>query len=287
MSALVTDFSPLLEMVRSIGVSLTERSRLITEDLVRGIEIESKSEYISTPSGFFELLPNGDIVRLVLHLGAYHGTTQNGAELRDFWRWHKFHLTACASVNGAPPSRQLRYVKTRRSDGRFSYRVYNGNGVEFAPSEAVRGRRLSLCGSCRNKIEYHMDFEDLESERDLTAFLNGYASVAMRFESDSIRHDHDTISYFAREEWQEIARYAKDRRSWRCAHCARDCSQPSRKRFLDAHCAEGILPGAVANVIPLCLACHSKQLGSSHRHIRTLPEYREFLKAYPDGAEQA
>jgi hypothetical protein len=280
----VTDFSPLLEMVKSIGVSLTERSRLITEDLVGGIEIDSKSEYISTPSGFFELLPNGDIVRLVLHLGAYHGTTQNGLELSDPSRWHKFHLTACASINGAPPSRRFRYVKTRRSDGRFPYRVYNGSGVEFDPPEVVRGRPLSLCGSCRNKIEYRMGFEDLESERDLTAFLNQYASVAMRFVGGSIRYDHDAVRDFARDEWHEIARYAKDRRGWRCARCARDCSQPSSKRFLDAHCTEGILPGAVANVVPLCLACHSKQPGSSHRRIRSLPEYGEFLKTYPDAA---
>lgn len=281
MTPLTTDFSVLKETVARIGIPPSERARLIVEQLDDGIMVESKTEYISAPSGFFDLLPNGDIVRLILHLGAYHGVTKDGRELYDSERWHKFHLTPCGSVKGAPPSRKLRYVKTRRFDGKFRYRVHNGFGEEVQPQLTVQGRALKLCGSCRNKIIDRMGFEDFVNEFNLQEFVNGYASVAMRFNSDPIRYDGDMIDYFKWDDWNEIARYVKARSGWICAGCRLNCSYRTHRKFLQAHYEKGVVGGALANVTPLCIGCHSREPGSNHRRLLRLPLFQEFTAAFP------
>lgn len=282
MKPLSTDFSPLLEVVERSGVPLSEQARVVAKDLGEGILVESKTEYISAPSGFFDLLPNGDVVRLILHLGSFHGNTQNGWELYEPDRWHKYHLTPCGSVNGAPPSRQLRYVKTQRRDGKFPYRVYNSFGQEVKKELAVSGRKLNLCGSCRNKIADRMGFFDFSNEFDLDEFITSYGSIAMRFHSDPIKFDEDTVYYFKWDDWQEVANYAKHRSGWMCSRCRRDCSRPAHRRFLHAHYEEGIIGGALANVRPLCVGCHSKERGSNHRRLRNLPIFGDFKAAFPE-----
>ncbi len=284
MTPLTTDFSVLKETVERIGIPPSERARLIVEQLDDGIMVESKTEYISAPSGFFNLLPNGDIVRLILHLGAYHGKTQDGWELYETDHWHKYHLTPCGSVNGAPPSRRLRYVKTRRFDGKFRYRIHNAFGEEVQPELTVQGRTLNLCGSCRNKIIDRMGFVDFAKEFNLQEFVNGYASVAMRFVPDPIRYDGDTIYYFKRDDWNEIARYAKERGGWFCAGCRLNCSHRAHRQFLQAHYQEGVIGGALANVTPLCIGCHSREPGSNHRRLRRLPLFQKFVAAFPVSA---
>jgi hypothetical protein len=282
MMRLSTDFSPLMESVKRIGIPLSEQARMMVKNLEDGIVIESKTEYISAPSGFFDLLPNGDVVRLILHLGSFHGVTQNGMELYDPDRWHKYHLTPCGSVSGAPPSRQLRYVKTQRRDGKFPYRVLNCFGDEVAPAQVESGRKLNLCGSCRNKVADRMGFFDFWSEFKLHEFISSYGSIAMRFNSDPIKFDEDTVYYFKWDDWREIANFAKHRSGWMCARCRRDCSRAAHRRFLHAHYREGIVGGALANVTPLCIVCHSREPGSHHRRLQSLPIYREFQTAFPD-----
>lgn len=260
----IPDYSRLLQAVRHLGIDPGD----CLVELERGVEIDSAADYIPAPGGFFDLLPTGHIVRVLVHLAA----GDHARCVDDPQRWHRYHVAPCpASVQ---PSRRDRSFKTRRSDGRFTYFLNDFYDQEYKPAHREAGRALVLCGHCRNKL-WHLALVNEDGEPDLPALLDG--QLARRLYPDPFRHDLDRVTGFAAEDWRAIARHAKSRSGGFCSRCG--------ERFpvhhLHAHFEETPhLPATLGRLSVLCAGCHLMQRG--HERLRQAPELVAFRRDHPE-----
>jgi hypothetical protein len=264
------DFSKLLAAVAALGVDLDD----CLASLDSGIEVTSEEEYVAAPNGFYDVLPTGHIVRLIIHLGqGDHSRCHDDPE-----RWHRYHTGRCAAYG--PPSRQLKFFKTRRSDGQFTYFLHDYYNREYRPEERVKGRRLQLCGNCRNKLG-SLGLLDEHGNPELSELFSG--TLTRRLHRESIRHDHDRISGFPPADWRAIAHYVKNRAAGHCARCSRNLR--AVPRFLHAHYREGDShPAVLGRVTALCAGCHALEKGHEllRQMVRFDASFSHFRTAFPD-----
>lgn len=259
-----TDFSSLLNAVKELGID----PRDLLKALDQGVEVTSEAHYVAAPNGFYDVLSSGHIARVLLHIGVGEPARCHD----DPQRWHRYHISKCAAYG--PPSRQLKSFKTRRADGRFSYFIYDTWGDEYMPQHRENGRKLLICGNCRNKLN-HLALDNPDGDLELSSFLQG--SLARRLFPNPFRYDHDRVSGFPLEDWDAIARYTKERASWHCARCGWD--HRNTPKFLHAHFVEtpGI-PEAIGQIQVLCVGCHALEPNHSHIH----PAIPAFKERFPD-----
>ncbi len=264
----IPDYMRLVDAVASLGIDVSE----YLHKLVNGIETDTDADYVAAPDGFYDVLPTGDIVRLLIHISqGDHSRCHD-----DPSRWHRFHTAKCAAYG--PPSRQLKQFKTRRCDGKFTYSIFDSWGDEYEPEDRKTGRSLILCGHCQSKLA-NLALLDENGHPDLVALLAG--DLARRLHLEPITHDHDRIYGFTGEDWTRIAHHVKNKASWHCARCARDLR--SMKRFLHAHYQPaGDREGVLGRVLPLCAGCHAleKSHGSLRLNLRSAREFEEFRKKH-------
>lgn len=266
----IVDFSKLLAAVAALGVDLADW----IASLDTGIEVISEEEYVAAPNGFYDVLATGHIVRLILHLG--YGDHSRCHDDPD--RWHKYHTSRCAAYG--PPTRHLKFIKTRRSDGRFTYFLHDYCDREFRPEERIKGRALRICGHCRNKLNQLSLLND-HGDPDLAELFSG--TLTRRLHQEGFRHDHDRILGFSEDDWRAISRYVKTRAAWHCARCARDLR--AIPKFLHAHYREGAShPGVLGRVTALCAGCHAleKDHESLRQMVRDAFQFRDFRETFPD-----
>lgn len=264
------DFSRLQAAVRELGVNLDD----CLARLIEGVEVSSEQEYVAAPDGFYDVLPTGDIVRLLIHIG--QGGPERCHDQPE--TWHRFHTARCAAYG--PPSRQLKQVKTRRQDGRFTYFLYDTWEQEYDAGHRTRGRALLLCGHCRNKLS-NLGLLDEAGTPDLSAILAG--DLPRRLHLNPVRFDGDRIFGFPEDDWHCIASHVKNRASWHCTRCSADMRL--HRNFLHAH----YLPsdgrgGGLGRVMALCAGCHAlqKQHEALLGRVRLGPEFAAFRSAFPD-----
>jgi hypothetical protein len=259
-----TDFSSLLNAVKELGID----PRDLLKALDQGVEVTSEAHYVAAPNGFYDVLSSGHIARVLLHIGVGEPARCHD----DPQRWHRYHISKCAAYG--PPSRQLKSFKTRRADGRFSYFIYDTWGDEYMPQHRENGRKLLICGNCRNKLN-HLALDNPDGDLELSSFLQG--SLARRLFPNPFRYDHDRVIGFPLEDWDAIARYTKERASWHCARCGWD--HRNTPKFLHAHFVEtpGI-PEAIGQIQVLCVGCHALEPNHSHIH----PAIPAFKERFPD-----
>ena len=262
------DFTRLLGAVASLGVDLAD----CLSDLAEGVVVSSELDYVAAPNGFYDVLPTGDIVRLIIHI------SQGGPERchEDPERWHRYHTARCAAYG--PPSRQLKHFKTRRSDGRFTYFLHDLWEREYRPEDRIKGRPLVLCRNCLGKLD-HLALLNEDGEPDLEGLLSG--DLPRRLHTEPVVHDHDRIFGFPEADWRCIALHAKNRAAWHCAHCAGDFR--SARRFLHAHYREaGAGRATLGKVSALCAGCHALEEGHEilRMRVRTAPEFAGFRESH-------
>ena len=261
---LKTDFKRLVDAVAALGIDVSE----YLHALEVGVETTSEAEYVAAPDGFYDVLPTGDIVRLLIHIS-------QGGHTRcydDPARWHRYHTAKCTAYG--PPSRQLKQFKTRRSDGKFTYFIYDLWNKEYGAYERMSGRSLKICGHCLAKLD-NLALLDEDGQPDLQALLSG--ELSRRLHLDPIAHDYDRIYGFTAEDWHRIAHHVKNRASWHCMRCAIDLR--CTKRFLHAHYRPSIgQSGLLGRVVPLCAGCHALEKGHEALRfkVRSGSEFSEF-----------
>lgn len=264
------DFSKLLAAVAAMGADLDD----CLSSLHAGVPVTSEEEYVAAPNGFYDVLPSGHIVRLIIHLGQ----GDNAHCHDDPERWHRFHTGRCTAYG--PPSRQLRFFKTRRADGRFTYFLYDFYDQEYRPEERIKGRALRLCGHCRNKLG-KLSLLDERGEPDLDELFSG--TLTRRLHRETIHLDHDRISGFPEEDWKAIARYVKSRAVGHCSRCARDM-RPLPKNLHAHYTEDASRPAVLGRVTALCAGCHAQEKGHEllRQKVRVSAEFLDFRKTFPD-----
>ena len=258
----------LVDAVNALGIDVIE----CLQNLYDGIEISSEADYVAAPDGFYDVLPTGDIVRLIIHISQGDHTRCHDEPSR----WHRFHTSKCAAYG--PPSRQLKQFKTRRSDGRFTYTIYNSWGEEYDIDARLAGRPLMICGHCYSKLG-NLSLLDDEGRPNLRALLAG--DLTRRLHLEQIVHDHDRITGFTGEDWSRIAEHVKNKAAWHCSRCAIDLR--NMKRFLHAHFKSSReLDGLLGRVVPLCAGCHGleKDHGPLRFRVRSSDEFLQFRKKF-------
>lgn len=266
----ITDFSKLLTVIANLGVDLKDH----LGKLEGGLPVESEGEFVAAPNGFYDILPTGQVVRLILHLG--QGEASRCHDNPE--AWHRFHMSRCAAYNA--PNRHLRFFKTRRSDGRFTYFLYDHYGQEYRPEDRLRGRPLQICGHCRNKL-IQLGLLGEYDQPNLSELLSG--ALTRRLFYERFKHDYDRISGFPMDDWIAIAKFAKHRNAYYCGRCGTDFSK--LRLFLHAHYQEEDTHNDVlGRVHVLCAGCHAleKRHETLLQMVRSSNLFIDFRKAFPN-----
>ena len=264
------DFSKLRQTVAALGVDLSD----CLAELANGALASSELDYVAAPHGFYDVLPTGDIVRLIIHIS--HG--DHSRCCNDPERWHRYHTSRCSGYG--PPSRQLKHFKTRRTDGRFTYFLHDFGDNEYRPEDRIKGRPLILCRNCLAKLD-HLALLDENGKPNLDELLSG--DLAHRLHTEPVVYDHDRIFGIPDVDWHCIALHIKNRAAWHCARCAGDFRYT--KKFLHAHYRPGAGGRAsLGRVVALCAGCHALEQGHDilRMKLRSASEFVGFRENYPN-----
>ena len=267
-----TMFEELLAEVRSLGVDIVEESNKLLKRLVtEGIDIQSEDDFIRTATGIFHVLPDGRIVKVILHITQKSIYTAQEPTEEDY---HRFHLFNCQTLQMMESiGRGDRYRMASRADGRFNYKLLRHNRVvrEFRGEE---GARLRFCRNCKTIYEGRFNRSgrrpfDLEQFISTNEHFGGIAGVKS--------FDFDDIPNTYAADWALIAARLKEARSYQCEICRIDLSAPHLRKFLHAHHVDGQPRNNVlTNIRILCIEDHAKQ--PLHSHVQNSPAYQEFLR---------
>ncbi len=268
----INKFEELLKVVQGIGILVSEQTRKHLSKLDgEGIEIDDNNPVIETEDGFFDIAPNGDVLRVVIFINQKNARGHPDTLTAE--DWHKFHLYPCTTIRNFPISRRYRYKKTNNTQGLFQYIIIYNN-TEYNKVERLKGRRLNLCKNCQKMLPsqfkkypiVQFPLEEFYQDHPQSEFI------------ETFEFDHDQIPRLYAKNWHKIATHLKEKRNWHCEQCHLDLSD--NKKYLEAHHINGNpAHNAVANLKALCIACHAKQ--TMHEHIKHLPTYKEFANLYP------
>ena len=264
-----TMFEELHSAVRSIGVNIVAHSTKILHQLTsEGILVEDEKSLIRSPSGIFSILPDGSIVKIILHI------TQKAIFTRDvpsIEECHRYHLFNCPTLEMMQSiGRSDRYRMASRGDGLFTYTITRKQNVVREYS-GDHGAALSFCRNCL--AIYNTRFNRQGNRPfELRRFIE---SNELHGDTTVRRIDLDDVPNVYSDDWAEIARRRKEALGYLCEDCMIDLSSPELRRFLHAHHMDGQkYNNVLANIRVLCISCHSMQ--PHHAHIRNDRSYGQF-----------
>lgn len=266
-----TMFEELLSAVRSIGVNIVAHSnKLLLQLSSEGILVEDEKSLIRTSSGIYNVLPDGRVVKVILHITQKALYTREIPEIEDCHRYHLFNCSTLEMMQSI--GRSDRYRMASRGDGLFSYTITRKQNVVRQYS-GDQGAALSFCRNCLGIYNARFNRRGTHSF-DLRRFIETnelHGDAAVR------QIDLDDVPNVYADDWAEIARRTKEARNHQCEDCGIDLSSPDLRRFLHAHHIDGQMNNnVVANIRVLCIACHSKQ--PFHAHIRNDRSYGQFRR---------
>jgi hypothetical protein len=253
MSGALTDFAKLRLVVEQLGVDWDELTRNRLSVLWDGEIITSRAELIVTPGGLLDILPDGNVIRVVVHApqGPYQGRGIAEALLMEdpVSGWHKFHVLWCKTVD----QWQKRLRKTNRNDGRFTYPLFWRDGREFRPELRDGGRPLHLCRVCARMLS-DIGVAAVPDHFDVREFLVSH-TVGGLFRGVSTTSDFDLIPNVYSAAWPQISASFKSLRGWTCERCYRNLSD--HKHLLHAHHRDHHKANnSIFNLQALCIRCH-------------------------------
>lgn len=271
----MTKFKKLRNIISSFGVSIEELT-LQKRDLLRaGLEFSPDDDsVIDTDLGFLEILPDGSVIRLLVHVPQKRAVHNQG--LDDPKSWHKFHIFKCSTVKIWKKNMR----KTTRDDGRFTYPIYV-SGKEYKEDLRDGGRALHLCKNCLGKNQSLKKYGKAESFDIIRFFEEDCLSTSPQFQQIKHLSDFDLEPKNYPSDWRQISTQFKNNRNWICEECSLDLSEKSHRKYLHAH-HQDRNPShcSVFNLKALCIRCHAKEHNDNAR-FKKQPDYIKFVQAFP------
>ena len=273
----LTKFSNLARVIRNLGVPIGEQTARRISELQEGVLISGPEEIISTRDGMFEILPDGTVVRVVVHVpqGPYSSAKKRSSNaINDpVGGWHKYHVLWCRTVSQW--SQNLR--KAMPNDSLFHYPLFWEDGEEYEP-ENRKKRPLNLCKNCVHLLN-NADYDYSATDFDLDSFLNSQVDIET-FGDLTFTSDFDLIPNVYSESWPTISRRFKALKNWICERCNVNLSDHSK--FLHCHHKDQHKAhNAMWNLEALCIRCHAKQHPANH-HFGESKDLADFNLQFPE-----
>lgn len=271
------NFRKLRALIEAIGVNYAEQTAQRREILWNGEIIRGKDDVIVTAHGLFEILPDGNVIRVVVHApqGPYRSREHPEVNLMEdpVNGWHKYHVVWCSTV--ARWQQNLR--KTNRNDGKFTYPLFWRDGTEYSPELRDGGRPLHLCQNCAGQIRRHGIRASVD-RFDLQGFLR-QEQISSSFGGLSFASDYDLIPNVYSADWSKISNRFKESRNWTCERCYQDLNL--HRRFLHAHHRNrNKANNSIFNLQALCIRCHAGE-HPDNKQLAASPDLREYNNMFP------
>jgi hypothetical protein len=193
----------------------------------------------------------------------------------------RFHIADCRTLQKQQQQNGLaRYVVTTRSDGSFVVNLIgNDGGVERHTMQ------LNVCQNCLAMLGFDGFSRNLSQPRRMQIvfqftiqrffekFPRSLLSVRRAGDADSA-----PINNYS-QDFGNTSKRVREQRGWRCECCQRDFSRSTDRKYLHVHHRNGMKnENHDGNLRVLCLGCHAAE--PQHAHLKSLPEYREFLRRF-------
>ncbi|MEQ1859193.1 MAG: hypothetical protein ABMA13_04595 [Chthoniobacteraceae bacterium] len=251
---------------------MAESNRKLRQFAGGGIDVESERDFVRGEGGIFHVLPDGRVIKVILHITQKALYTREDPGIADMHRYHLFNCDTLQMMRAI--GREHRYKMASRGDGRFNYTLTRHDRV-VREYRGDNGAELRFCGNCQRI--YNRRFNWLGNRPfDLRLFietneLHGDVRVTHRLDAD------DVLNVYTHD-WPVIARRHKEAKNYCCEDCGINLSAPNLRRFLQAHHVDGERTSNTAmNIRVLCIQCHARQ--PFHEGlIPNSPAYAEFLR---------
>lgn len=280
-----TQFEPLNELREKMGAELRDYGlpnphRLTTQEIK-----ELGKSGIEIPLDKVRVLDDGTLAyknrRVILYIRDINSYQNRPIEEDNLPR---FHISNCSTLEYMrSQQRDSRYVVSTREDGKFAIYIIRNNKPK------PLSENLKVCRNCLDKLSWQ-GYESSSSKKEKEGVVNGFhlqdffAEYSKSPITNMPPHTSDTapINIYT-DGFGEVARQRKIECGFKCEKCERDCSDPTRRKFLHAHHINGQKnDNSPDNIRILCLGCHVEE--PMHGHMKGLPDYQEFIRIF--GASQ-
>ena len=190
----------------------------------------------------------------------------------------RFHIANCRTLIEMKSSGRFeRYVVSEREDGNFHIRYDSG---------PLKITKLDVCQNCLDKLSWNGFSSDM-SKNSRTQIVSSF--LPKLFFDKYPKSLHPVIPSYTSatapineypQNWEEISRELKKQLGYRCQEygCTIQLSH-SDSKFLHVHHKNSLKNDcSPENLICLCIRCHASQ--PNHSHMKSLPEYSEFINTY-------
>jgi hypothetical protein len=271
-----TNFRKLRMVIEAMGVNYAEQTRTRVAELWRSEVIDGKEQIIISSQGLFEILPDGSVVRVIVHApqGPYQprGLSQSEVMEDPERGWHKYHVVWCPSVEQW--SKRLR--KTIRNDGKFTYPLFWSDRTEYKPELRDGGRALLLCQNCARMLQTQGIRADIRAFNVREFLLQ--QQLGSSFGDVHYDSDFDRVPNAYSADWSRISSQFKSMRNWICEKCYVDLS--AHRKFLHSHHRDfNKANNSIFNLQALCIECHAKE-HPENKTLKHSPDLREFRKLF-------
>ena len=190
----------------------------------------------------------------------------------------RFHVANCRTLIEMKSSGRFeRYVVSEREDGNFHIRYDSG---------PLKITKLDVCQNCLDKLSWNGFSSDM-SKNSRTQIVSSF--LPKLFFDKYPKSLHPVIPSFTSatapineypQNWEDISRELKKQLRYRCQEpgCSIQLSTYDSK-FLHVHHKNSLKNDCrPENLVCLCIRCHAQQ--PNHSHMKSLPEYVEFLSKF-------
>jgi len=284
----ITKFEKLHLAIQLLGASKS------AAEIIHQLESErveaDPSNLVYGESGIYYISPEGVLVKVILHLTDYkldHGGKSGNINkyinndqfdspqvLEDI---HKYHLINCSTLQLAKSQGwRGRYSMSRRTDGSFFYRYLKNNKV----FKEIDYQKLNICGNCLKEINtLTHPIKHTKNNFDPAYFFDNSLFDNQNINKDSSVQYSDSIPpNIYPKDWKEISKRYRENVGYQCEdfNCSHsDLSEPELRKYLDCHHKDRDKSNiSAANLIALCVLCHSRQ--PQHNHMAGDPRVKEY-----------